>query len=280
MSFPSVQKFRRCWFPQKPRGLWAIPESRDEFDVFLLMGQSNMAGYGCIVAQDPWHPGDLNPIPGVLTFGGQGTVKSARPRGRLNWSPATHPLHLNQNSAGFGLGLEFARQLQLANPTRSIGLLPCAWGGAPISVLGPGTAIHKNSLKRARMAAQRGRLRAVLWHQGESDTDTTELATAHAERLLALIAGWRHALELPKLPFLIGDLAPFFEQIRRANDPVAAERVAVVRAGLRRVADADPDARFVESRDLTGVDPYHFGRRSLIEFGHRYAREWTNYSQR
>ncbi len=266
MSGPS--RFRLRWFPPASRGAWALPDDPEKFRVFLLMGQSNMAGYGCVRPDDPWQPGDFDPVPGVLVLGGQGTLKSARPRGRTCWRPAAHPLHLNQRSAAFGLGLPFAARLREAWPQRKLGLIPCAWGGAPIDRLGPGSPLYANALRRARFASRSGILSGVLWHQGETDAESESLAPAHAGKLAALIRSLRGDLAVPDLPFLIGDLADFGDERRKA--PAVARR-RIVREGLRRVAEEDPHAAFVESSGLPGVDLVHFGRDALAEFGCRYA---------
>jgi hypothetical protein len=256
------------WSLGRPGEPWAIPDHPADFPVFLLLGQSNMAGHGGIRPGDPWQPGDHAPVPGVLVFGGQGTVKSSRPRGWCRWRPAAHPLHLNQRSAGFGLGLSFARALLEEGHATRIGLVPGAWGGAGIDVLGRGSPLYRNVIRRARLAGRRGHLAGVLWHQGETDAGCEVLATAHAGKLVRLIAGLRGDLDCPHFPFLIGDLAPFGDERR---EPEAVDRRARVRAGLRQVAADDPHAAFVESEDLTGSDNVHFDRASLIEFGQRYA---------
>ena len=236
--------------------------------IFLLMGQSNMAGFGCVRPEDPWQPGDRDPIRGVLSLGGQCTLKSPLPRGWTRWRPASHPLHLNQGSAAFGLALPFAIRLREEMPDTMIGFVPCAWGGAPIDSLGPGTPLYVNAIRRARVAAKVGTLAGVLWHQGESDADHETLAPLHAGKLEALLLRLRQDLGSPDLPVLIGDLGDFGDEKRK---PALVVRRATVRAGLRRVATEDPQAAFIESTGLPGVDSVHFGRSSLVEFGHRYA---------
>ena len=259
----------RRWSPATLAGPWAIPDDPGEFPVFLLMGQSNMAGHGCVRPGDPWQKGDRQPQPGILVFGGQGTVKSPHPRGLLRWRPAAHPLHLNQGSAGFGLGIPFGSQLLEDTHATRVGLVPAAWGGAGIDVLGRGTPLYENAVHRARLAARYGTLAGVLWHQGETDAGRDPLARTHAEKLTRLIGHLREDLESPRLPVVIGDLGPFGDERRRLE---AIQRRAVVRAGLRQVAAADPHAAFVESEGLAGSDAVHFNRAALIEFGKRYAR--------
>jgi hypothetical protein len=250
------RRFSQRWFAPLGRQ----PQAR--LDVFLLMGQSNMAGFGCVREDDPWQPGDFAPRPGIWAMGGQGRETSARPCGWLRWRPAAHPLHLNQRSAAFGLGLPFAEALRAADPQREIGLVPCAWGGAGIDAMMPGTPVFRNAVRRGRIASETGAIRGVLWHQGETDAGSTELAAAHEGKLRELMAALRN--ELGDLVFLIGDLAPF-----------TGERTGPVRDGLKRVAESDPQARWVPGDGLSGVDAVHFGRESLVEFGRRYAAAWV-----
>jgi len=261
-------RFLRRWSLPCRRGDWSLPGDPADFPIFLLLGQSNMAGHGCIRAGDPWQAGDRSPRPGVLVLGGQGSARSPRPRGWTRWRPAAHPLHLNQRSAGFGLGLPFAARLLEAALAPRIGLIPGAWGGAGIDLLGPGSPLYENAVRRARLASRHGTLAGVLWHQGETDALHEPLAQSHAGKLTRLISRLRDELGAPELPILIGDLAPFGDSRRK---PEAVARRALVRAGLRRVADEDPHAAFVESLGLGGCDGVHFDRAALVELGHRYA---------
>jgi hypothetical protein len=254
-----------------------LPTDSGRFHVFLLLGQSNMAGHGCMRADDPWQAGDFDPVPGVWVLGGQGSPRSARPQGWIRWRPAAHPLHLNQASSAFGLGIEFARTYQLLQPGVAVGLVPCAWGGAGIDWFGENQPLRINTVRRAQAAARQGTLRGVLWHQGETDTMDEDAAHAHEGKLRALVTGLRTELGIADLPFAIGDLSPALAAAKEQADPEWATRIATVRAGLRRVAMEDPHAGWVESDGLPGVprDVFHFDRAALVEMGRRYARVVT-----
>ena len=266
MSGPS--RFLSRWGFPRLAGEWELPADPAAFPVFLLMGQSNMAGWSRLDLSNPSEAGDFSPVPRVLALGGQCTLKSRRPRGWMRWRPAAHPLHLNQKGAGFGLGLSFASRLLEEKPALTIGLIPCAWGGAGIDQLGPGTPLYDNAVVRARKAELRGTLTGVLWHQGETDALSESLAPSHAGKLAALIARLRSDLAAPQLPFLIGGLGTFGDEKR---DAAAIARQIVVRSGLRQVAGETAHAAFVESDGLEGVDDVHFSRAALVEFGQRYA---------
>ena len=167
----------RRWFPGTLAGPWTIPEDRGEFPVFLLMGQSNMAGHGCVRPGDPRRKGDRRPVPGVMVFGGQGTIKCPRPRGWTRWRPAAHPLHLNQGSAGFGLGLPFAVQLLEDTHATRVGLVPAAWGGAGIDALGPGTPLWKPSSAAPRSGPACGKWRKRIPTRPSSKAKASPAAT-------------------------------------------------------------------------------------------------------
>ena len=60
-----------------------------------------------------------------------------------------------------------------------IGLIPCAVGGSPIEAWQPTKYYeptksypYDDALKRTKTAMQTGTLKGVLWHQGESDSDS------------------------------------------------------------------------------------------------------------
>ena len=103
-----------CVLPVMGQGELALPEKAD-FHLYLLAGQSNMAGRGKISSQDKV----AHPRVFVLTKANQ-------------WEPAVDPLHFDKSVAGVGLGKTFGEVIADANPNVVIGLIPCAVGGSPI----------------------------------------------------------------------------------------------------------------------------------------------------
>ena len=53
-----------------------------------------------------------------------------------------------------------------------IALVPCAVGGTPIRRWCRGGDLYKKMLARAKIAAEAGVLKGILWHQGEGDSHT------------------------------------------------------------------------------------------------------------
>ena len=129
------------------------PIEVEDLHIFLLMGQSNMAGFGLV------KPGDDRPVPGVFVLGGECDKRSARPLTPIEWRLATHPLHNVLSTDGFGLGLSFAEAYVQRRSGVRVGLVPCAWGGTNIDGIGPGSPTWENAVARARVAKRAGTIK-------------------------------------------------------------------------------------------------------------------------
>jgi hypothetical protein len=230
-----------------------LPAKKD-FQLFILAGQSNMAGRGDIDAEG----------------------RKAEPRiyslnQEQKWQPAVDPLHWDKPGAGAGVGKPFAELIAAKNPAISIGLVPTACGGSPISTWVPGkyweqTKSHPydDFLVRAKRAMQDGTLTAILWHQGESDANGKD-APEYEKRLTELIGRMRTDLDAPDLPFLVGQLGRFPAKPWNANQEA-------VDAAQQAVAKKVKNVRYVSAEGLSSRgDNLHFNTPSLRTFAQRYA---------
>ena len=229
-----------------------------ELQIFLLAGQSNMAGRGKPTAQDSV------PNPRVLALDRA-----------MAWVPALDPLHWDKPAiVGVGPGRSFGLAIGATEPNARIGLVPAAVGGSPISSWQPGaldsatkTHPYDDALARMRVALRSGKVRAILWHQGESDA-TPALSVVYAAKLRALIARFRSDLGDPNLPFVIGQLGRF------DGKPWTAE-VQRVDSVHRAIAASVPHVAYVSSEGLRDRgDKLHFDAASARAFGERYARAY------
>jgi hypothetical protein len=222
------------------------------FHLYLLAGQSNMAGRGEVSTQD----------------------KKIHPRvfamnKDFQWAPAIDPVHFDKSLAGVGPGFTFGKLMAEADTSTRIGLIPCAMGGSPITAWCPGSHFEQldvipydNAISRTRRAMGEGVLKGILWHQGESDS--TDIGAPHYEgRLIKMIETFRADLTTDA-PFIVGTLADFFIK----NNPHGV----VVNDSLRRLPKLVPRTACVDSSGLehTG-DQLHFCAEAARELGRRYA---------
>lgn len=231
--------------------------SKEQFHLFVLAGQSNMAGRGVVTSDDKI------PHPRVLM------LNQAN-----EWVPAIDPLHFDKSVAGVGLGRAFGIHIADTSPGVIIGLIPCAVGGSPIDAWRPGvfyppTKSHPwdDALRRAKHALQSGTLQGILWHQGESDA-TRELAPAYAAKLHDLIGRFRAELRAPDVPFIVGQLGQF------AESPWNEYKLQVDKAH-RDLPRKVHRTAFVSSAGLAHKgDKVHFDAASYRLLGQRYAKAY------
>jgi len=237
-----------------------IPKERENFHIFLLMGQSNMSGCGDL------EPGDEKSVPGVVKIP---TIA----KGGHTWEAAAHPLHNRLPSDRFGLGLPFAIQYQKSHPGVTVGLIPLAWGGASINDLNKGTPTYADAVAKAKWAAKAGVIKGMLWHQGESDTQTDSAADTYEKNLDTLVRDLRADLDLPNLPFVCGELADFYGTGPDHKAPDRVARIAKVQKILENLPQRVPLTACVSTKNLRSADEHmvHFDRASYIELGKRYA---------
>lgn len=243
--------------------------AQKEYDIFLLMGQSNMAGYGDIKPEDKETTEGVYMLRDSVGLG-------------FTWVSASQPIHNRLTSDRFCLAGSFSKVYKQMYPETNVGLLPMAWGGASIKQMQKGTPFYEEVIEKALWAKRSGRLKAILWHQGESDTELLEDAMLYESRLKQLITDLRKDLQEPTLLVLIGDLAPFYGEYKEHSSAIRKDQIKIVRKSLRNVANTMPFVRFVSSKDLHSYDHYqvHFDRESTIILGIRYFDAyWSFFNQ-
>lgn len=224
------------------------------FHVYILMGQSNMAGRGLV------KPEDQQLHARVLMLD------------RHNeWKPARDPMHFDKPVAGVGPGLSFGKLMAEAENKITIGLVPCAAGGSSIDAWKVGgyhdqtkSYPYEEAVKRANIAMQKGQLKGIIWHQGESDSKPGQ-AELYAQKLKKLIGNIRKDLNSPDLPFVVASLPDFYV----AKSPMAAQ----INQALQALPEQVQHTAYVSTADLTHKgDTTHFDAPSARELGKRYAR--------
>eukprot|EP00736_Rhodelphis_marinus_P005789 Rmarinus@m.8084 len=258
-------------------------------DVFVLAGQSNMAGRGLPVEEE-----DTTEHSRVFSF-----CESMN-----SWISAKEPLHNDKPSAnGVGPGFAFARSIADYSNNMCVGLIPVAVGGSSISRWAAGADLFEDMLKCVRGALRSSpppgvsyfRLRGVLWHQGESDCDPS-VAKEYGPKLTCVIndtyksllaiardaqdngfaarvsegqAGEGQAGD-SRFYFLIGQLGDFLSptlELFACADLVRNQIVSVAFS-----SQVLPVVLFVPSTGLRHIgDSLHFDAPAARELGKRYA---------
>lgn len=216
--------------------------SKDTLHVYLLIGQSNMAG------RSPFSADETGVIPGCYLLNGQD-----------EWEPATNPLNrystirkaieLQHLSPGY----TFAKSMLEQNPDISLGLVVNARGSTSIKEWAKGTAYYNDAIRRTKTAQQTGTLKGILWHQGEWDAKDPQ----YLEKLKVLIADLRKDLNAPDLPFIAGQVY---------NNPLINDQIA-------RLPEEMPFTGFASADELQVKDQWHFTPESTRILGRRYATE-------
>jgi hypothetical protein len=225
------------------------PPPRDRFHIYLLMGQSNMVG------RDTRSLASQVDNPRVLSLNHDN-----------QWVIAREPITYDtQKAVGQGPGIPFAVEMLKVDPSITIGLVPCAVGGTPLSRWVKGADLYEACIVRAKIAAQSGVITGALWHQGEADTGDPELANTYEKRLTQMFKDLRADLNTPNLPIVVGQLGPYL-------DPVKYPYLKQVRTALENIPTDLLHIGYADSAGLTDRgDQLHFDAASQIAFGARYA---------
>ena len=240
-------------FPVTTERPAALP-SKENFYLFILAGQSNMAGRGFV------QPADTVPSPKVLTLNKNN-----------EWVYAKEPLHYYEPSrTGLDCGLAFGKKLtSLYKNDITIGLIPCAVGGTSIEQwLGDSVyrlvRLYSNLLKKAHTAASSGTLKGILWHQGEANA-VPGYYSNYRDKLQKFFAKLRKDLNASDLPVYAGQLALF---LHRSENPFADS----VNNDLALLSLSMKNVYVINTLDLTPKsDSIHFNSPSQRMMGERFA---------
>ena len=233
----------------KVREIVKPPAQKEKFHLYLLIGQSNMAGRGIVEPEDTI-----------------GNVRILRLNSTGDWEIAKDPVHFDKSAAGVGPGLSFAREILPNDEDIIIGLIPCAAGGSGIDIWQldkfweqTKSYPYNNALLRAKLAMKDGILKGILWHQGEADC-SPEKTASYSGKLQNLIQTLRMEFQSPYLPFIAGEM-PEFRNTGSSLNTVFHEAKKYI-----------PNYAVVSDSGMTAMpDGVHLDARSARELGKRYA---------
>ncbi|MBF0198748.1 MAG: sialate O-acetylesterase [Planctomycetes bacterium] len=220
-------------------------------EVYLLIGQSNMAGRGKVTK-------DISvPLTGAYLLNSKGQWESARnPLNR--YSTIRKSLGMQKLGPGFGFTLEMMQQ----RPKVTIGLVVNAKGGSKIKEWQPGATFFSEAVMRTKQALAAGaELKGILWHQGESDSNNGNYVK---KDLKPIIIALRKEFGNPDLPFIVGEtFSGDFKGKKSNRDKINKQ--------LKQVPALVPVTACASSKGLSTFDGTHFDTKSQLELGKRYA---------
>lgn len=229
------------------------PAPSAKFHVFLLLGQSNMAGYPKAEAADKVED------PRVLVLGFDDNAALGRKKDQ--WDVACPPLHDAWSNA-IGPGDYFGKtMIQKVPAGDTIGLVPCAISGEKIETfMKSGGSKYNWIINRAKLAQQKGGIiEGIIFHQGESNNGDS----SWPGKVNTLVQDIKKDLGLGDIPFIAGELlysggcAGHNTQVNKL--PSVVKNCYVVSASGLTVDPSDSQWRL------------HFSHDSQVTLGKRYA---------
>lgn len=230
----------------------------DRLNIFLLIGQSNMAGRGRLDEV----PRLVHPDAFMFRAG--------------CWVTAEEPIHTDKPEiAGIGLGMSFAVSLIHEAGMAPVGLVPCAVGGTPLKRWIPGADLYENAIATTRAAVVGGTLSGILWHQGEGDSGSREDAASYGERFRKMIQSLRSDLSAESVPVIAGELGPFLQYHE------GCDFFKLVNTQLKELESSLTAYACVSAQGMQdNGDSLHFNATSLRELGIRYAEAFLGVRRR
>lgn len=256
----------------KTEETYPAPTAGDEgeYDVYLLIGQSNMAGRGELLEED------YAEIPNVYLLDSEG-----------NPVPAKNPLNIYStirkadNVQKMGPGASFASTI--AEQTgKKVLLVVNARGGSAISHWAKGTntsvtvgdattstslSFYSEAVTRTQQAMQYGALKGILWHQGCSDQSNA----SYMSQLMKLANNLRTDLG-GDVPFIAGQLGDWRSSSVNFNTNIKSIGQYLTYSDWVSSADCIPIVTAESNGEPDLTDP-HFDRASQMLIGKRYAQK-------
>jgi len=221
---------------------------KERLHVYLLIGQSNMAG------RAPFSEEESGVIDRSYLF-----------NDKDEWEPARNPLNIystirkKAKMQKMNPGFTFSKAMLDRRRGVSLGLVVNAKGGTRVEQWAKGTEFYAEAVRRARKAAASGVLKGILWHQGESNSSAPG---TYLERLSDLVRNLRRDLNEPNLPFVAGQV--FYHPEKKPHSKAINDVIAALPGAV-------PFTACVESKGLTTFDNTHFDGNGMRHLGRRYA---------
>ncbi|WP_299233281.1 sialate O-acetylesterase [uncultured Bacteroides sp.] len=233
----------------------ASNNKQENLDIYVCIGQSNMAGRAVL-------PPELtDTLDNVFLLNSDGVFeKAVNPLNR--YSNIRKDISMQRLSPAYEFGITISRLTK-----SDVGLVVNARGGSSINswIKGSKDGYYEKTLSRIREAMKYGVVKAILWHQGETDCASSDKYMA---KLQKLITDLRTDLGMENLPVVVGQISRWDGWTKRPEGTKAFNEM------ITTVPDFIPNSGFVTSE---GIKPYkdefdpHFDTGGQLLLGKRYA---------
>jgi hypothetical protein len=265
--------------------------------VFLLAGQSNMAGEGGYagripIGTYPWttppydHGADApcpapynQPLAAVKFWnyaGGTFTGGLNNPGVGNGWVDLACGYGTSVTT-GFGPELSFGARIHEMFPNDEIYLVKYGLGGTSLAAnwnpTGNCYTMFKSRVNTAMAtltaAGKNPEIAGMLWMQGEDDTTNPSYAAAYAQNLKNLVTKTRLDFNAPDMAFVAGRITYMTEVwTTRAN-------IDLVRNAQWNIASQSTNASCINTDDLEWAYYGHYGTQGQIDLGNRFANQFV-----
>lgn len=227
-------------------------------DLYVIAGQSNSSGYGKDFIYDP-------PELGVHIY-----------KNNKEWTLAAHPLqdstgagdnpNCDGGNTGHSLYLSFAKYLKrdLGYP---IGLIQTSQGGSPLGAWNPeeDAGLYNNMIERIKECG--GKVKAVIWYQGCSETVKEERADTYIERFSVMRSKMFEDLGTDNIAFVVFQIS-YCNAVGNEGDIPWGK----VREQLRRMNRELENTYVIPTTDSTFSDQIHVSASTNVRLGERAAK--------
>jgi len=274
-------------------------EPDPNFHIYLLFGQSNMAGGGAGNNDGEGNNGvgdycDTTSRVKVMAFTDCSSSSYPCPNMQINrthnqWYTAFPPYHNCHEGIGPADGFGHTL-LDSIREDITIGFIPCALSGEKIEVFQKGVNYPIDSwtqptvdngqklssggyewmVKRAKIAQESGVIKGILLHQGEANSGQQDWPN----KVKGIIDDLKQDLDLwDSIPFIVGELR--YDGCCPSHNPI-----------INKLPDMIPNCAVASAEGLERrlsrtdgqYDQYHFSTQGFKDFGFRFAEEFLKLS--
>ena len=250
-------------------------EAQNSINVFILAGQSNMAGADSVLAEPPGF--QQTPADRSTLFTTAPLPDGAKSSSFVPWETLRGHRVKNKLSHGPEVGLARVlyeagwRNVAIIKVHANFGRKDKVWPWGEGSYLfNAWTKFIDDRLGELRKQRRSIRVRGFVWHQGIDDAIHGTFARAYERNLTNLIGVLRERYDAEQAPFVLARSVN--SRIAQPTpDPEQKSPMAAVRGAQMKIATAVPRVAWINVDDLPNVNTHHFTAEGQLVIGRRFG---------